>query len=362
MNKPRIFARADSPYWWFSWVTDDGRVQKACRADTIGIDLYHDTYSRESAQLRLLQEFGFINAAARAGAGVETVSDMIRWLDTNLPNMGIAGSTVTKYMQAARRMIEAFGPHFPVANITRVPHVAVYQDTMFSRGVKPSTVNSQCQQLQSCFAKLVDRGLIPSNPFTGYRRLPESGVPFMTADEIRRFFAAMREWQPKRYNRQPEWYEGIKRLMYIYFYTARRRTEPLNTRREDIDLERGVMAMPNVKKRGKPRILIEIPPEIEPHIRWFLETYPARTYPFGAYKPDNMTRYAKIWIRAAGLSDRYNLHTIRHSALSLALEGGTDIRLLQEIADHSTLAVTERYLHTRRRGKLSFLDDFSAQE
>jgi site-specific recombinase XerD len=39
------------------------------------------------------------------------------------------------------------------------------------------------------------------------------------------------------------------------------------------------------------------------------------------------------------------LHDARHTAATLLLEQGVDIRVVQEILGHSSLAVTKRYAH-----------------
>ncbi len=41
----------------------------------------------------------------------------------------------------------------------------------------------------------------------------------------------------------------------------------------------------------------------------------------------------------------HRLHDARHTAATLLLEQGVDIRVVQEILGHSTLAVTKRYTH-----------------
>jgi site-specific recombinase XerD len=43
--------------------------------------------------------------------------------------------------------------------------------------------------------------------------------------------------------------------------------------------------------------------------------------------------------------DNHRLHDARHTAATLLLEQGVDIRVVQEILGHSTLAVTKRYTH-----------------
>ena len=54
--------------------------------------------------------------------------------------------------------------------------------------------------------------------------------------------------------------------------------------------------------------------------------------------------------RKAGLQGRVTPHQIRHSAATHMLEGGADIRVLQEYMGHSMITTTQRYAHVS--GKL----------
>jgi integrase len=55
------------------------------------------------------------------------------------------------------------------------------------------------------------------------------------------------------------------------------------------------------------------------------------------------------WLcRAAGVRAA-RLHDARHTAATLLLEQKVDIRVVQEILGHSTLAVTKRYTHVTSR-------------
>jgi integrase/recombinase XerD len=142
-------------------------------------------------------------------------------------------------------------------------------------------------------------------------------------------------------------------MLELLYATGMRRVELVGLRVADIDRERET-ALIRHGKGGKERVV----PIGERALEW-LERYLAEVRPSLVREPDDgalflsrrrtpvnrdrLTMLVRRHLVASGFTKRGAAHVFRHTAATLMLENGADLRMIQELLGHAYLSSTQVY-------------------
>jgi len=142
-------------------------------------------------------------------------------------------------------------------------------------------------------------------------------------------------------------------ILEVLYSSGIRRTEASRLTLYDIDRERGTLIV-RLGKGRKDRVV----PVGARAVAW-IDRYIADARPLFAttpdagrlflspagapMHPDHLTRLGGKYRKAAGVAKKGSCHIFRHTAATLMLENGADVRLIQEMLGHASLATTQIY-------------------
>jgi integrase/recombinase XerD len=131
-----------------------------------------------------------------------------------------------------------------------------------------------------------------------------------------------------------------KLIIKFLFYTGVRVSELVRIRKNDIIFEEGFTKV--YGKGGKERI-VPVPNDLLNEIKEYIEKNNLDTlFPLSTRQVE---RIIKETAKKAGINKRVTPHVLRHSLATILLSKGVDIRYIQELLGHSSLAITQIYTH-----------------
>lgn len=134
-----------------------------------------------------------------------------------------------------------------------------------------------------------------------------------------------------------------KAILTLTFSVGLRVSEIVNLKIEDIDSKRMLIHIKNAK--GKKDRIVPLSQKVLELLRRYWKEYKPNQYLFNG---QSSTKYSigscqKIYKKY--IDQESSIHTLRHSSFTSLLENGTDLRIIQKIAGHSSSKTTEIYTH-----------------
>lgn len=267
--------------------------------------------------------------------------------------------------------LKKFEEYQKPVSLRQITHEYVFgfRQWRLDQGVTPRTVNKQVLILNALMNKAVEWGRIGINPIQGMTHLKHDHKSkerrSLTVEEINSIL-----------ENSPEY---LRPVWLMFMTTGLRKDELIELRFSDIDFERNVaIVRPHVAKNHQTR---EVPvcDEMMDVIRQLREAAPNRqsvpghTAKATEQQEKNLSRehvfvskaftplrnnlldrfYAvckKVGIDDAKVGGAVDIHALRVSFVTLAIENGADPKSVQEIIGHSTLALTMN-VYTKARSQ-----------
>jgi integrase/recombinase XerD len=269
-----------------------------------------------------------------------------RFLDELAVERGASRNTLDAY----RRDLRAFAEYLQASGVAGLSEVSGEHVTAFlrrerSRGRSAATVSRRLAAVRGLFRFAGGEGLVgedPTREVSGprkVRRLPGA----LSVPEVERLLEAPRGDEPIALR--------DRALLELAYATGVRVSEACGLDLSDLDVEPGMLRV-----RGKGGVERWIP--VGRIARRALAAWIRRGRPGLARVEENALflnarggrlgrhgfwRVLREHVRAAGIRRPVSPHTLRHSFATHLLEGGADLRVVQELLGHADLSTTQVY-------------------
>ncbi|USK33056.1 tyrosine-type recombinase/integrase [Bacillus sp. F19] len=218
-----------------------------------------------------------------------------------------------------------------------------------TNGVSPRYANDIIKTLKTSFSVLVADELIVGNPFEKVKvvKQPEKLIEVLSVDDLKRLLGVMdrRDYASFR--------DYV--VVNVILDTLCRVGEILSLRLTDVDLSRKeiVIQAQNTKTR-KGRILpiqsrtARLIGELITEVSEFESEYIFLANYGELLTTNNFRKRLSAHAKKAGIKKKVHPHLLRHTAATLYLEAGGNLRYLQALLGHTDQRMTSRYTHISR--------------
>ena len=217
------------------------------------------------------------------------------------------------------------------------------------RALSPPTVARKFASIRAFYRQMVERGEVEQNPadLVSHARRRAPLPKALRTDELEQLLERMPARTPL---------EGRDRAMLELTYSCGLRCEEVvNVDVGDLDFDAEELRV--LGKGSKTRVVPVGEPAQQAIERYLSKDRPVLAQASGdpadpalflskrgrRLSPSDVRRRLRTWLRHAGLSGDASPHALRHSFATHLLEGGADLRAIQELLGHASISTTQIY-------------------
>jgi len=134
-----------------------------------------------------------------------------------------------------------------------------------------------------------------------------------------------------------------KSVLTLAYSVGLRVSEVTNLKIEDIDSKRMLIHIKDGK--GKKDRIVPLSETVLLLLREYYKQYRPTKYLFNGLNSSQYTIQSCQKLYKKYIDQNSSIHTLRHSSFTNLLESGTDLRIIQKLAGHSSSKTTEIYTH-----------------
>jgi site-specific recombinase XerD len=251
-------------------------------------------------------------------------------------------------------------------------HIRRYLGDLLDSGrLAPASVRRRAATVRSLYTWLEGQGLLEDSPVRLLRiririprRLPRN-LSRRVVNRLRGAFAASLGIDLRIPYRQQKIQSGLSSkqrtaltllvAVEVLVATGLRVSELTSLKLEALSLEEGTARVEGKGSRERDVFLLD--PDVKELIRQYVRlraTWAAGTCSFllnsrgNSASPQFIRKHLHAGAQRAGLDQSATPHMLRHSCATFLLEGGVDLRFVQSLLGHSSVATTELYTHVTK--------------
>ncbi len=237
--------------------------------------------------------------------------------------------TILAYVRANKELFDFLG---------KIPDDITQDDVKKLLAAKISERASSSVTLFLSAIRYAYSTILQRDPTAGIKRpKKERKIPsVLTKDEVKTLLSVMEN-------------KKSKLMMSLIYACGFRVSELINLEIKDLDFDENIGHVRQAK--GKKDRIFNIPGNLKKDILKQIENQEKNnkkylfTGPKGKLSDRNLQKMIKTASIKAGIKKNVHPHTLRHSFATHLLENGVDLRMIQTLLGHSSIATTELYTH-----------------